>query len=242
MHSFSKYVNLLESKYLKRIETLIKFLDSKDNVLFITTSHRWTGHKEAPKSHQLAAYIASKTAATVTTIDASKLNIHQCEGNVSVSTGNNCGVKGSNLKDEQKNPSGCHRCWASINNKDDELWKITKPLLESDVVIFFGSVRWGTMNAVYQKLIERLTWLENRHSTLGESNILKDIQAGVIAIGQNWNGVNAIELQRQVLKFYGFNVANDILFWNWQYTNDKYDESRKSYNDAAQEFAKNVIP
>lgn len=44
------------------------------------------------------------------------------------------------------------------------------------------------MNSFYQKLIERLTWLENRHSSLGEENILQKIDAGLIAIGHNWNG------------------------------------------------------
>jgi hypothetical protein len=39
------------------------------------------------------------------------------------------------------------------------------------------------MNAIYAELIERLTWLENRHATLGESNLLKDKEVGVIAIG-----------------------------------------------------------
>jgi multimeric flavodoxin WrbA len=53
-----------------------------------------------------------------------------------------------------------------MNHKDDELWKISKPLFEADVVIFFSSIRWGQTNSYYQKIIERLTWLENRHSTL----------------------------------------------------------------------------
>lgn len=241
MHSFSKYITLQESKYIKRIDSIVEHLNTKSNALFITTSNRWQGHKDLPKSHQLAAYIAAKTSATITTIDASKLNIYQCEGNVSSHSGNNCGVKDSILKDKQKNPSTCHRCWASINNKDDELWKISKPLLESEVVLFFGSIRWGSMNAVYQKLIERLTWLENRHTTLGESNIIKHIQAGVIAIGQNWNGTNAVDTQRQVLKFYGFDTKQDVLFWNWQFTKDMYDESQKSYKASVSEFAKDVI-
>jgi len=145
------------------------------------------------------------------------------------------------LHDKAKTPSGHHRCWASFNNKNDELWKISKPLLQTQVVVFFGSIRWGSMNGVYQKLIERLTWLENRHTTLEENNIIKNIQAGVIAIGQNWNGANAVETQRQVLEFYGFNTQHDVLFWNWQYTNDKFDESQTSYKNAAKEFKSDVV-
>lgn len=48
------------------------------------------------------------------------------------------------LADPEKNPSGEHRCWASMNNPDDELWRISRELLQSDAVLFFGSVRLGT--------------------------------------------------------------------------------------------------
>jgi hypothetical protein len=44
------------------------------------------------------------------------------------------GLKKLYLKDKEKNPSGYHRCWASIHNEDDELWKISKELFESDCV------------------------------------------------------------------------------------------------------------
>jgi hypothetical protein len=111
----------------------------------------------------------------ITLIDVPELKIFPCEGNISRKDGNSCGLLKSKLKDKDKNPSGEHRCWASLNNKTDELWKISKELFESDVVIFFSSVRWGQANMYYQNLIERLSWIENRHTTLGESNIVKDI-------------------------------------------------------------------
>ena len=149
--------------------------------------------------------------------------------------GNSCGVKKSALKDKDKNPTGHHRCWRNINNPDDELWKISKELFESDAVIFFGSIRWGQMNAQYQNLIERLTWLENRHTTLGESNLLKDVSCGIIATGQNWNGAEVINTQKQVLSFFGFDVK-DELCWNWQYTTNSNDETQKSYKNSSKEF------
>jgi len=170
-----------------------------------------------------------------TIIDVTKLNIYPCEGNVSTSKGNNCGVKGAVLKDKNKNPSGCHRCWASINNRDDELWKISKPLLESEAVLFVGSVRWGQMNAIYQKLIERLTWLENRHSTLEEDNIIKRIDAGLICVGQNWRGAKIIKIQKKVLNWFGFTTPKE-LFWNWQYTKDAEDETQESYKKSHAKF------
>ena len=122
-----------------------------------------------------------------------------------------------------------------INEKNDELWKITKELFESDCVVFFASVRWGQANGYYQKLIERLTWIENRHSTLGEKNIIKEIDAGFIAVGQNWNGKIVTDTQKQVLQFFGFNTPNE-LFWNWQFTDNSLDETQSSYKKSVKIF------
>ena len=223
--------------YREKLNNAIEYLKGKKKVLFLTTSNRWEGDKEKPKSTILAEYIKSEVGDNVEIIDVAKLNIYICEGNVSKSDGNNCGVKDAVLKDKEKNPSGNHRCWCSINNKDDELWKISKPLFESDAVVFFVSVRWGQTNSVYQKLIERLDWIENRHTTLKEDNIIENIDAGIIAIGQNWNGENVIETQKQVLEFYGFKVPEELSF-NWQYTKDKLDESQESYKNALKTFEK----
>ena len=173
---FKNFYYLLEGKEKEELDRTINYLSKKEKILLLTTSNRWEGSDDVPKSTKLAQLIQQRLAGKdVVLIDVPKLHIYECEGNVSNSKGNGCGKKDSVLKDKEKNPSGCHRCWASINNKDDELWKISKPLLESDAVVFFGSVRWGQANAIYSRLIERLTWLENRHTTLGESNILKDI-------------------------------------------------------------------
>ena len=204
-------------------------------VLLITTSTRWEGDNELPKSSRLAHIVADHLGEGVTILDASKMHIYQCEGNVSKSGGNNCGDKASVLKDAEKNPSGCHRCWASFNHADDELWKISRELLQSDVVIFFGSVRWGSANGIYQKIIERLSWLNNRHSTLGEDNIIQNIEVGVILTGHNWNGSSVIELQKQVLAYYGFQVPHE-LSWNWQWTSDSNDESPEGYLQDPQDF------
>lgn len=229
-------MNSFQEQIIEHIEHVTQYLNTKKNVLFLTTSNRWSGETggEEPKSTQLAHAIAKRTTAQVTVIDISKLNIVACEGNVSTRRGNTCGVQKAVLNDPDKNPSGNHRCWASINSPDDELWKVSKALLASDCVVFFGSVRWGQMNSYYQKLIERLTWLENRHSTLGEENILKDIDAGLIIMGHNWNGEQVLKTQKQVLSYFGFNVVDDVCF-NMQFT-DASDESNDSYVRAADEF------
>ncbi|HHQ45118.1 MAG TPA: hypothetical protein ENN13_03170 [Candidatus Altiarchaeales archaeon] len=145
--------------------------------------------------------------------------------------------KKSVLKDRERNPSGFHRCWASFNHKDDELWRVSKVLFESDAVVFFGSVHWGQMNAVYQRLLERLTWIENRHSTLGEDNVVGKIDAGVVVLGHNWRSAEVLELQKRVLGFFGFNVRDELCL-SWQYTGDEDDESPESYAKAAGEFRK----
>jgi multimeric flavodoxin WrbA len=213
----------------KELLLTIEYLKPKNKVVLVSTSTRSDYSKDTPKSKMIAQFIQNKLGKDkCILLDAAQLKIHTCEGNVSDADGNHCGLKDSVLKSKDKNPTGYHRCWVSLKNKDDELWKITKELFESDVIIFLGSVRWGQTNSNYQRLMERLNWLENRWASLGEDNIIKDIEAGVILIGHNWNGHNVLRTQKQVLRFYGFKVPNE-LSWNWQYTKDELDESLDGY-------------
>jgi hypothetical protein len=214
----------------QKLQNLKDYLKTKNNILFLTTSNRWEGHEDdKPKSTLLAYHLRNELPdKNIKLIEVPLLTIHCCEGNVSSRYGNTCGLKDAALKDKDKNPSGYHRCWASINNKNDELWKISKPLFESDCVVFFASVRWGQANSIYQKLIERLTWIDNRHSTLGEENIVKNIDAGFIGIGHNWNDPTVVDTQKQVLKFFGFKTP-DPLYFCWQYTTNANDESKEGY-------------
>jgi multimeric flavodoxin WrbA len=218
---------------LKRLYNYLKKNDEK-KILFLTTSNRWEGEKELPKSSIIAQELSNKLK-NCEIIDISKLKIFPCEGNVSSHKGNNCGVKESMLK--SNNPKKFIRCWASVNNKSDEMYKVANSIYDADIIIFFGSVRWGKMNAIYTQLIERLTWLENRHTTLGESNLLKDKECGVIAIGHNWNGEVAVKNEKEVLGFFGFKTPEQLSF-NWQFTRDKNDESKKGYKDEYKKFLK----
>jgi multimeric flavodoxin WrbA len=240
--NFENYFYLLENKERAALSKMVEYLDGQDKkVLLLTTSNRWEKSEDVPKSTMVARYLQDKLAGKCQLIDVSKLKIYDCEGNVSDhQKGYHCGTKESVLKDKSKNPSGCHRCWASINHPDDELWKISKVLLETDVVLFFGSVRWGQANAVYSRLLERLTWLESRRTTLQESNIIKDIEAGLVFVGQNWNGQSVLETQMQVLKFFGFKVPRELC-WHWQYTKNVKDETKESYADAWLTFKKKVL-
>jgi len=222
---------------MNELEKLYNYLDKQKDkkIVFFTTSNRWEGEKELPKSSMLADDLSKKLDCKV--IDISKLKIFSCEGNVSNKNGNSCGVKDAVLKDKTKNPTGEIRCWCSVNNKSDEMYKVANAILESDIIIFFGSIRWGKMNAIYTQIIERLTWLENRHTTLNESNLLEGKESGIIAIGHNWNGKESIELEKKVLSFFGFKTP-DVLSFNWQWTNDKLDETKTGYKKDFPDFIK----
>lgn len=221
----------------KTLEHMITHLQEKKKILFITTSNRREWTHEVPKSTQLAHHIAKEVGEDKVIIyDIPQMKIYPCEGNVSWLKGNTCGEKKANLSDPEKNPSWCHRCRASINNPDDELRKISKALLESDVVIFFTSVRWWQTNSMYQKLIERLTRIENRHTTLGEESIIKNIEAGIIVMGHNWNNELTIQTQKEVLKMFWFEVPKHIS--RGRTFTDMNDESQTSYQWAVDQFEK----
>ena len=222
---------------LKRLYNYIKKgKGNKKKILFLTTSNRWVGDKELPKSSIIADEIAKKIG-DIEIINVAKLKIFPCEGNVSTKRGNTCGLKDAKLNDKEKNPTGHIRCWASLNNKSDEMYKVANAIFEADIIVFFGSIRWGKMNAIYTSLIERLTWLENRHTTLGESNLLKDKEVGIIAVGHNWNGEESVKLEKEVLSFFGFKTPNQLSF-NWQFLKNANDESKEGYVEEFGQFLK----
>jgi multimeric flavodoxin WrbA len=225
---------------MDNLKKLYNYLKKKKDkkIVFLTTSNRWEGDKELPKSSIIADELIKKLGSDrIELINVAKLKIFPCEGNVSTKRGNTCGLKEAKLNDKEKNPTGNIRCWASLNNKSDEMYKVANAIFDADIVIFFGSIRWGKMNSIYGELVERLTWLENRHNTLGESNLLKNKEVGVIAVGHNWNGEEAVKLEKQVLGFFGFKTP-DVLSFNWQWTKDKFDESKKGYLQEFGDFLK----
>jgi len=224
------------------VKKFYNYLKKKDElghrIIFLTTSNRWEGSGEKPKSTMFAQDLANRLA-NCEVLDVSKLKIFPCEGNVSRNEENRCGLKESLLKDKKKNPHGIIRCWASLNNPTDEMYVVANKIYESDIIVFFGSVRWGKMNAIYSHLMERLTWLEARHSSLGESNLLKDKEVGIIAFGHNWNGQNVVELEKDVLKFFGFKTPKELSF-NRQWTNDALDETLSGYKKDYKDFLKEM--
>ena len=222
---------------LKVLKNTLKELEKYKKVLLLTCSNRGeeVSKTQLPKSSILARVIHNNLDNS-TIIDVTKLKIYPCEGNVSRMEGNVCGIKEALLDDPEKNPSGYHRCWASVHNPDDELWKISKELFESDCVVFFASVRWGAANMFYQKLIERLNWINNRFIPYGEENIIKNISSGFIIIGQHKYGDDITELQYNNHEYYGFDV-NKELYWNWNAEDIEFDdETLQGYLDSYPEF------
>ena len=138
---------------------LIHHLEKRNDILLLTTSTRYRKDTwDVPKTTQLAQRVRDhlkEKKRRVTLLDVPTLKIHTCEGNVSGGKGNRCGLLAAKLRDRSKNPTGHHRCWASINNKDDQLYRISRELFRSRVVVFFVSVRWGQTNSVYQRLLPR---------------------------------------------------------------------------------------
>jgi len=231
----------------KRLKQTIEELKKFKRVLLLTCSNRGVEvmKTQTPKSSILAQIINNKVENSVL-IDVTKLKIYPCEGNVSRMEGNVCGIMEAQLKDKEKNPTGYHRCWASIHNPDDELWKISKELFESDCVMFFSSVRWGSANMFYQKLIERLNWINNRYIPYGEPNIIKDTTSGFICVGQHVYAEQICELQYNNHEYYGFN-ADKNLYWYWNAEDMDYDDETlqgylESYPDFFEEFHIKIKP
>ena len=235
----------LGPQLLASYSRLVEHLASKNDVLLLTTSNRYEKHVwDVPKTTQLARRIEEQLKQRrkrVKVLDVASLQIHTCEGNISGGRGNSCGVRDAKLPDRRKNPTGHHRCWASINNKDDELYKVSRELFRSQAVVFFVSVRWGQTNSVYQRLFERLSWIENRFTSLGEKPIpqLKKLEAGIVVFGHNWNDQQVLKTQTKNFEWFGWKTPAALSF-NWQYTNDAEEESRESYCDAIEEFGKLV--
>lgn len=223
------------------IYPFLSTLSAEKRVLFITTSNRGkyiSSKGEKPKSTRLAEHLKDlleKKGTEVVLMDASKLKIHNCLGCVSELKGNMCGSPESKLKDKEKNPHGHLKCWASLDYKDDELWKIANEIYTCGAIIFFASNRWGSPNAIYQKLIERLDWIESSHTTYEGPNTVKEKKAGMILLGQNWRVQESLEVQYHVLNFFGFETPED-LFMGWQFTRDVSDETQESYQESANYF------
>ena len=80
--------------YKDKVTAAVNYLSKKNNILFVTTSNRYEGAPDKPKSTQLAYHMREKLAdKNVKILEIPDLNILPCTGNVSLIEGNKCGVK-----------------------------------------------------------------------------------------------------------------------------------------------------
>ncbi len=78
---------------LKKFYNYLKEKDSKGHrIIFFTTSNRWSGERELPKSSELALEIRNKLK-NCEVIDVSKLKIFLLGGKILETGGINVGVK-----------------------------------------------------------------------------------------------------------------------------------------------------
>ena len=66
------------------------------------------------------------------------------------------------------------------------------------------------------------------------------MDAGIIIVGQNWNGKNVLKTEKKVLYWYGFKTPKE-LSWNWQFTKDYNDESEETYKLGVKTFKETFI-
>jgi hypothetical protein len=86
---------------MDQLKSLYSYLKKQKNkkIVFLTTSTRWEGEPELPKSSIIADELATRLD-NCQVINVSKLKIFACEGNVSSKKGNHCGVKSSKLDND----------------------------------------------------------------------------------------------------------------------------------------------
>lgn len=133
--------------------------------------------------------------------------------------------------------AGKYRCWAhklSHENPDDykgkdEMGIIYDALEWCDLVIWGTSVRWGSHSALMQKIIERMTNIENRVVVYGEENYVKGKKCGVVVTGNNYESDSVANHLAQQLGWFGFETDPGWTF-TWQKSQDIHYEQEDDNN------------
>ena len=124
------------------------------------------------------------------------------------------------------------------NNVNQWIWDVRTPQFVPDIATAKASdlpnkrvLMIGTDMAVGKMTagLEIYHWAKQRK-----------INTGFIATGQNWNGKDVTQTQKEILQFFGFKTPNE-LFWNWQFTDNALDETKRSYNKAITTFDKTFL-
>lgn len=127
--------------------------------------------------------------------------------------------------------AGQYRCWAHKLSHDnpenyggaDEMGLIYDNIAWADIVIFATSVRWESHSAVLQKVIERLTTIQNRHVVYNEPNSLLGKKCGVVVTGHNAKAQSVASHLLEVFQWIGFHTE---FFYQvvWQKTQNLHSE------------------
>lgn len=127
--------------------------------------------------------------------------------------------------------AGAYRCWAhklshenpSAYGGRDEMGVLYDGFLWADTVVFATSVRWESHSAILQKIIERMTTLQNRAVVYGEPNPLSGKRCGVVVTGHNAKAQSVASHLLEVFQWLGFDTA----FFSqlvWQRTQNLHSE------------------
>lgn len=151
----------------------------------------------------------------VRVIDASQLHVV-----------NNLSCYSSGKSDCASYDAGKYRCWAHKLSHDtpseyggkDQMGSLYDAYDWADIVIFGTSVRWESHSAILQKIIERMTTLQNRDVVYGERNPLQDKRCGVVVTGHNSMAQNVAAHLLRVFEWLGFttNIFYQIVWQNTQ--------------------------
>lgn len=123
--------------------------------------------------------------------------------------------------------AGKYRCWAhklshenpSQYGGKDEMGVLYDGFEWADVVIFGTSVRWQSHSAILQKIIERMTTLQNRNVVYCEPNPLQNKKCGVVVTGHNSMAQGVADHLLRVFEWLGFSTHIYYQFV-WQKTTD----------------------
>lgn len=196
------------------------------NVLGISTTTNLLENSTSAYVLERVLKIISERKNKVNMIDAGRLHIVE---NLS------CYANGGSHCADPK--AGKYRCWATYESIEDpekhggidEMPVIYDGIDESDIIIFSTSVRWMSHSALFQKIIERMNTLENRHSVYGEKNPLSGKKAGIIVVGQHYQSQKVAGSLSETMTLLGFQCSNSSIF-SWQKSHNMNEEQAEKTN------------
>lgn len=105
-----------------------------------------------------------------------------------------------------------HGVEAKLGDKDD--WpKLSKQLLDADIVIFATPIWWASRSSLIQKVLERMDDFDEQYIKSGR-NLLYGKVAGVVVTGIEDGAMNAVANLLGVLIWFGFTIPPEAAtYW-----------------------------